>query len=328
MSESPERAGAVRGRPAGAAYRLRDAFMGWALPFVLGCVRRAPRAAFWPLSRAIALLYRIFQRREREILHTNLERVLGLPRGSRELHWAVRRVTSVQVALLLETVRGIVDPSAVEIAGAEELEAGTRRLLDGSRGFLLVTGHLGSWELLAQAAAAASGGRFHLLAKRSRIGPVTELLVRLRARAGAHVLWIDSSALLREMLEVLRRGEGLGFAMDQKPRAYQGPVVDFFGYPTEFPAGPAALAERTGCGVIAAFCLRTAPFRYRLVVEELLPAGHGRAGENELTQLFAHAIERRIREFPDQWTWSYRRWLFEGRTTYRPGSSRRRAPTA
>jgi KDO2-lipid IV(A) lauroyltransferase len=314
----------VAGRPAGAGYRARDALVGLVLPPVIWLLRHAPRPLFRPVVRLLAMLYGLIQRRDQAILHANLERVLGFPRGSRELRQMARRVTRNQIAQLLEAVRGSFDPRSVDIAGREHLDEVVLRLLHAGRGFIIVSGHLGSWELMAWASARACPERFNFLAKRSRVGPITELMLELRGSAGANVLWIDSSSLLREMLQVLRRGDGLGFAMDQKPRAYQGPVVDFFGYPTEFPAGPAALAERTGCAVIAAFCVRTGPFRYRVLVEELLPPDHGRAGEGELTQLFVHAIERRIRQFPDQWTWSYRRWLFERRRVYRPGRASRR----
>ena len=318
MSDPGTRPLPVLGRPQGAGYRARDALVGVVLPLVLWVLRSAPRSLFRPLIRVAALLYRWLVLRDREIRTTNLEKVLGLARGSRELRRTARRVTRNQVALLFETVRGIADPRSVEIAGLAELEKVVAPLLAAGRGFVAVSGHIGSWELNAHALARVCGGRFHLLAKRSRIGPLTELLGSLRQRAGSQVLWIDSSSLLRDMLQVLRRGDGLGFAMDQKPRAYQGPVVDFFGFPTEFPSGPAALAERTGCAVIATSCIRTGAFRYLVTVEELLPPDHGRRGEDELTQLFVHAIERNIRAYPDQWTWSYRRWLFEGRSVYRP----------
>jgi KDO2-lipid IV(A) lauroyltransferase len=111
------------------------------------------------------------------------------------------------------------------------------------------------------------------------------------------------------MLGALRSGATVGFVMDQKPDGRQGPIVPFFGQPTAFVAGPAAMALRCGCPVVAIFCLREGPFRYRLVSETVeVPAGGD--AELALTARMAATVERVIRDYPEQWTWNYRRWRF------------------
>ena len=174
----------------------------------------------------------------------------------------------------------------------------------------LISAHIGSWETVARCVVEVSSMPFHVLAKKSRIGPITEFLEALRRRAGVEVLWVGRKSLLKEMLSALRRKEALGFVMDQKPENLLGPVVEFLGLSTEFVKGPAALAVHSGCPVIAVFAVRVGPFHYRLVLEEILPPGHGEVDEVSLTQRMAAAIERVVREHPEQWSWNYRRWRF------------------
>lgn len=305
-----------RARPDQTWYRQRDRAMAAIVPVLLAVVHALPRWSFGALASLFALGYRWLAWREMRIVRGNLERVLGIARGSSEMRRATREFTKLQIAIYLEGIRGIRDPESIQIEGREAFDRTIAEAMAPGRGFLAITGHLGSWELAAAGAAQgaqAAGGRMSILAKKSRIAPVTKLLGELRARAGCRVLWSDSKRLLRDMLGALRKGEGLGFAMDQKPRDYQGPVVDFFGYPTEFVSGPATVAGRTQCAVVGTFCIRLAPFRYRLIARPLLEADHGRHDEVELTQLMANAIEREIRDCPNQWCWNYRRWLFEGR---------------
>ncbi|MCX6109209.1 MAG: lysophospholipid acyltransferase family protein, partial [Proteobacteria bacterium] len=187
------------------------------------------------------------------------------------------------------------------------------------------TAHLGSWELCAYYAQKAASKPLHVLAKPSRSKLLTAFLDVLRGRMGTHVLWTDKKTLLRDMLEALRRREALGFVMDQKPEGRSGPVVPFFGVATEFVFGPEKLARKIGCPVIAIFCVREGPLTYRLLSETLFgpprpagpagPAGPGvdpacaqSTADGAVTARCAEAIERVIRAYPEQWTWTYKRW--------------------
>jgi KDO2-lipid IV(A) lauroyltransferase len=318
-----------RGRPDRFRYRLRDRVVGAVLPLALALVRGLPRGALAPVGRCAALLYRTLARRDMAILRRNLELVLGLAPSSPEWRAMRRRVTEQQVHTSLETVREILVPGSVQLTtGQDELARVVKEAEKAGRGFILITGHLGSWELVIRLVSGVTRGRFHVLAKRSRIAPVTALLESLRERIGARVLWTDQRSLPREMLAVLRRGDALGFAMDQKPRWYQGPVVELFGLPTEMPGGAAALTARTQCPVIAVFCVRLGPFRYRLLAEQILGAEHGEHDPQALTQAMAAAIERAIRAYPDQWCWTYKRWLFDEQGRLRRGGAQARGSGA
>jgi KDO2-lipid IV(A) lauroyltransferase len=309
-------------------YRLRDRLVALLLPVAERLLRLLPKVALTGLGTAAARCYRLVARRDMAILRANLEHVLKLAPRSPAWRSLRRRVTEQQVAAVLETVRELLVPGTVEIFGREALGEVIATAQRAGRGFVLVTAHLGSWELVIGEVARATNGHFHVLAKRSRTAPVTRWLERLRERVGAQVLWNDDRALPRKMLRGLERGDGIGLAMDQKPRWYQGPVVELFGLPTEFVGGPAALAARTQCPVLAVFCVREAPFRYRLLAEQLYSSEHGERDPLRLTQTMASAIERVVRAHLDQWCWTYKRWLFDAEGNLRRGGAQARRTEA
>jgi KDO2-lipid IV(A) lauroyltransferase len=111
------------------------------------------------------------------------------------------------------------------------------------------------------------------------------------------------------MLAALRHGDWLSFVMDQKPIGRQGPEVDFFGHKVAFVSGPAAMSIKTGAPILAVYCFRIGPARYRLKWEVIDPQGTKKTVDT-LTAELAHSIEGAIRLYPEQWCWNYKRWKF------------------
>lgn len=299
--------------PRALRHRLRDALLAPVLPCALFVVVHLPRGLLQGLGQALGALYRLGAPRERRILRRNLRRVLDVDPGSEQGRRLEREVFTHQALATLEAVSGIWRPERVVVEGLGFLRAAFTRAEAEGRGQILVTAHLGSWELISRYAALVLDGTFHELAKPPRVRPARRLLERVRERAGSRVLWTEASgtALLREMIGVLRSGDTLGFAMDQKPEGLRGPAVDFFGQLTEFVPGPAALAVKTRAAVIAVFCVRLGPFCYRLKTVEVLPSGHRERDAHALTQRLATVIEEAIVEDLTQWPWNYRRWVFD-----------------
>jgi KDO2-lipid IV(A) lauroyltransferase len=259
-------------------------------------------------GRVVGDLYRVLARRERRILRRNLRQVLEIDPQSPQGKALARDVFRHHVLAMLETLQGIFRPERIVIEGLGHLRHAFEQAELRGQGQILITAHLGSWEIIGRYVAEVTRGEFYELAKPSRIAPATRLLERIRTRAGSRVLWTGRRALLREMLTVLREGHTLGFAMDQRPEGLRGPVVSFFDQPTEFVPGPASLALKTGACVLAVFCVRLAPYQYRLFVDEVPVVQPIEV--DQLTQVFATVLEERIRAYPEQWPWNYRRWVF------------------
>lgn len=192
----------------------------------------------------------------------------------------------------------------VKVTGIEAV----REEIEGGRGVLLLTGHLGNWEM-GGAAVAAHGLPIDVVAKRQR-NPLFERRLRgTRERLGMTVIYRHEAT--REILRSLRGARAVALVADQNERT-GGMFVDFFGVPAATVRGPGLLAARTGVRVFTALPFRVeAPeARYHLVLAPLdVPSvGTLEADARALTEAYHRALEGAIREAPEQYFWFHRRW--------------------
>jgi Kdo2-lipid IVA lauroyltransferase/acyltransferase len=201
----------------------------------------------------------------------------------------------------------------IHVEGAEHLE--TVMATHGRA--LLLTAHLGNWELLALAHRLTA---FDLsIVVRPLDAPWLDALAeRLRRRTGVEL--IDKRGALRPVLEALRRGRMIGILMDQNAARREGVFVDFFGRPASTSRSIALLALRTRTPVVPVFARRDSGGRHTVRVHPALPLPAANGSDEAIVELTARcttAIERAIRESPEQWLWSHDRWR-----TRPPGEAR------
>jgi len=186
-----------------------------------------------------------------------------------------------------------------------------RAALDEGRGAVLVTGHLGNWEI-GGAALAARGVRLHAVAQAQANPHFSADLRALRERMGMTV--IDRRAVTRAVLRALRSGGAVAFVADQDAGA-RGLSVDFFGSPASTARGPALFALRTGAPLFLGVVLREPgkPHRYTVTIERVgaEPTGDVRADVRRLTAAHVEELERAVRRAPTQYFWPHRRWKTE-----------------
>ncbi|HEX7120362.1 MAG TPA: lysophospholipid acyltransferase family protein [Longimicrobiales bacterium] len=181
-----------------------------------------------------------------------------------------------------------------------------RAALGGGRGLVLVTGHLGNWEI-GGAALAARGIPIDVVAQRQSNPLFDRAIVAARERLGMRV--IERGRATREGLRALRAGRVVALVADQDARR-AGVFVPFFGHPASTHRGPALLALRTGAPLFLGTALRTPAGGYHVRLE---PVEVDRSGESEdvvrrLTEAFTARLEAAIRAAPDQYFWHHRRW--------------------
>lgn len=184
-----------------------------------------------------------------------------------------------------------------------------RRVKNEKQGVLIVTGHLGNWEMLVFAFAALYEPMAYLA--RPLDNPLLEdFTARLRSRFGNRPLNKSGSAMTA--VRLLREGEILGVLADINAHPKEGVFVDFFGIPACTSAGPAIMALRSRAIILPAFCVYdNSAGRYRLVCGNLIeyaPTGDRVQDLHELTRLYTAEIEKIIRAFPEQWLWIHKRW--------------------
>ncbi len=204
--------------------------------------------------------------------------------------------------LTAERIGGFVE-DRIRIEGMEHAE---RARAQGT-GALILTAHLGNFDLLC-CAAPAIGFPLSTVAKRMR-NTAADAWIRDRWRSfGVDVLPPRNS--IRDCIRAVREGRLLGFMLDQNMTRDEGVFVEFFGRPACTTTGLAVLAAYTGAPVMPVFVHREHDGRHRIRVLPPLepPAGREPESLRDATQSYTRVIEAQVRAHPEQWIWLHRRW--------------------
>ncbi len=180
---------------------------------------------------------------------------------------------------------------------------------DKGKGVLIVTGHLGAWEL-SSFWHSLMGYPMAMVIRRLDNPKVDRLVNGIRCLHGNRVLHKDDFA--RGLLSAMRQGETVGILMDTNMTPPQGVFVPFFGVEACTASGLARVALRTGAAVLPGFLVwEGAEENYVLHFGKEIPILQTGDDEHDTvanTAQFTMAIENFVRQYPDQWLWVHRRW--------------------
>jgi KDO2-lipid IV(A) lauroyltransferase len=197
---------------------------------------------------------------------------------------------------------------ALQMHGADLVEAAHAQ----GRGIVFLTPHLGCFEVTAQAIAerfCARHGPITVLYRPARQAWLRELMDGSRARPGVATA-PATLAGVRQLIRALRRGESVGLLPDQVPPEGMGVWAPFFGQPAYTMTLAARLAQQTGAVPLlvwgerlpggAGYAVRFSAF------EDTLPADA--SAQAESAAVINRAMERLIRQCPQQYLWGYNRY--------------------
>jgi len=301
------------------ARRLHQWAIDRGFPLLVRIAPRLPRWLAFAAARAvIAVVMAVYPGPKREI-ERNMGRILGrrIP-GERASEREVRRARRLMLRnfayywtdlfrfcqLPFERTRELL----ARVEGQEHFEAA----LASRRGVILLTAHLGNWEL---GAAFMQERRLPLSVVYVRDQFATAEAVRalLRGRIAVDEIPIDPRAELSSLpvLRALKAGRIVSLQGDRDFNE-RGEVVEFFGAPAPFPRGPMLLARMTGAVLLPVFIVYDP--RYRLEVYFRQPieveAGTGdRAGAaRRALERWVAVLEEAVARWPTQWYTFYHPW--------------------
>jgi KDO2-lipid IV(A) lauroyltransferase len=182
------------------------------------------------------------------------------------------------------------------------------------RGALLLTGHLGNWEL-AGAFLGAKGIKIEGVARQMENPLFDAYLSRARRRLGIEI--IRDSDAVRRVPRVLRSGGAVVILFDQGAVGLASTWVPFFGRWAKTPRGPAVFAKRFGAPIFCGALLRKPDGRFTVQFEEIPVPDTGDL-EGDVDQIvagYSASLERLVRDAPGQYFWHHRRWKHQ-----RPGT--------
>jgi KDO2-lipid IV(A) lauroyltransferase len=192
----------------------------------------------------------------------------------------------------------------VQIEG-EEIFA---EALAKQKGVIVISAHLGNWEMALQYSACYLRRPLTGVAKKLRNPVLDRLVHKLRTRFGNRIIY--KKGALPEMTQTLRQGQILGILMDIS-RRFDGVEVEFFGRRATATPAAALLAIRCKSPIVPIFCHRN--HRGELVIKverpiEIKRTGNLRSDLQINTQLITDSVERAVRKNPEQWNWILKRW--------------------
>ncbi|XWN29087.1 MAG: lauroyl acyltransferase [Devosia sp.] len=208
-------------------------------------------------------------------------------------------------AFQIETLAN--DPSRLELP--PHFDHFTALSADGVIG---ATPHLGNWEIaavLSRAAGLKMAGVYQALHN-----PLVEEHLRaMRLPAYPGGLYSKGPELGHTLLSLARKGYGIGIVADF--REMRGVGVMFFGHPAFATPLPAMLARASGRPLIAGAVVRVRGSRFRALMEEItVPHTSSREDDIAVAVQSLHTVfEGWIRQYPEQWMWTHRKWARSSR---------------
>jgi KDO2-lipid IV(A) lauroyltransferase len=270
--------------------------------------RRLPAGVADRLGAGIGTAMRLLSPRHWRIVMANLHLALGDEKDEGELRTIAAECYRHLGKCMTDFFRmPAMTPDDIRrvthFEGREHIDAALAK----GQGAILLTGHLGNWELVG-VRIAVEGYPLNVIAREQRDHKITDYVRRTRERMGMRVLHRDVA--VRESLRALRRTELVGILMDQNA-GDAGVFVDFFGHLASTAPGVAAFALRTGATVLPTFGWRNSDTTHTVCIGP--PAPLVRTGDlrhDILVNTARHTkiIEEAIRDHPAQWFWLHKRW--------------------
>jgi KDO2-lipid IV(A) lauroyltransferase len=254
------------------------------------------QACYWIAERAADVWY-VASPRTRANVAYNLSLVPGAPPGGRPRARLIRRMLRNFARVVAEFLY----LPRIDTAGLGSLVdldsfRGLTETLAGRRA-ILVTSHLGNWELAA-AVTAMLGIDLHLVVYDHPDSRVARVFRERREAKGLKVMSVKGAA--REIIGALRKAS-VGIVCD---RDYSGGGKEarLLGVSVKVPFAYAGLAVSMGVPVIVGMCVRQPDGRYGLVFRETVyDPGSDTKTADEIVQACLRIFEKGVEKYTEQW---------------------------
>lgn len=289
--------------------------VGYRILAGLGSILRALPPRWIPaLGTGLGSVLYAVDGRGRRVGRENLRVVFGDALGDREkraILLASFRNSVRSIALLLHVAPMTRERLLRWIDVTPDIDVYARRVLAGSKGLVVVSGHVGSWELLLGLPSLFDDvPRMTFLAEGFAWEPLDRWLASLRGTGGGSSVMREGGA--RALNSDVRHGGIAALLTDRNVRSWHGGRwAPFLGLRARTTPLPAWLAVRNDVPVIPVLCLPTENGRYRLWAGPDLAAGVDRSDPDravqEITARINETLSAAIRAQPEVWNWTLKR---------------------
>ena len=176
------------------------------------------------------------------------------------------------------------------------------------KGVVVLTAHLGNWEL-GGVVIAQLGYPFWVVALPHKNKKVNDFFDTQRNKKGVKVIAMGKA--VRSCITEIRKNHMVALVGD-RDFTEKGIIIDFFGRPTHFPEGPAALSLLTGASIVPGFMLRNPDNSFTLRIEKPIAftsTGNKAQDLADLIGVYRNIFQDYIRKYPEQWYVFRRFWV-------------------
>lgn len=261
------------------------------------------------LGRRLGTLAFAVARKRRRIAIDNILRA-GMADDPHQAQVLARRSFQHFARLVIESLKS--DRVFTEATWQQQVELNAHPdalalLQDETQGIILVSGHLGNWEIAAQL---ISFLKPVVGITRSMNNPYVDRLMKRRKPRNRFRLTPKHDADSGRFLRALKNGEVLALLVDQHARQH-AMQIDFFGTPAATHTSPALLHLITRVPLCFGYCVRTGPMTFRFVAGPPInrkPTGNRQEDVRALLEQLTAELEKAVRAYPEQYLWAHRRW--------------------
>ena len=176
--------------------------------------------------------------------------------------------------------------------------------LNSGKGVVLISSHLGNWEVLLQYVCSLC--KPIILYRPIKLKAVDELLVKQRVQLGNSLAPSTKEGIL-SLVKQVRKGGVAGIAADPEPSLSSGVFVPFFGVPALTSKFVPSLVKDRKAEAVFMHALRLDDGSgYRVVIEAAPEALYGEDIEAAVAAL-NQGIEKQVRQAPSQYMWNMKR---------------------
>ena len=281
-------------------------------------VKNIPDFLMNPVLDFIAWLIFVFDKKHRKIIKINLDFAYGKSMEEKEKTRIIKKCYKNLVYFLADFVKnqGITKDELSKKVTFENKEVLENAVKENKK-IILITAHYGNWELIAL----CIGAFFDKVTGVGRAleGKTINNILK-RNREQFDIKMLDKQGAMKGMIKALKQGRILGLLVDQNTAEKEGVVVDFFEKKARQSHSTAILSRKFGAVIIPVFITTDDYKNYKITFyDKITPVKSEDINKDilELTQKQSDAMEKAIRNKPDEWFWFHKKWKNQYEEIYR-----------
>jgi len=294
-------------------FRYQLEFLVSQLGFIL--VPLIPRSCVYPLAQFLGTVAFKCIRRDRELALTNLRFVYGTEKSEQEIFALALKSMRNFALVIIDSLwcRNLKNSNIDQYVTFDPIGLALYdRLVAEGKGVILIGMHHGNWEWMSLGIG-FKGRPVNIVVQEMRNRKINDAFNVVRTRAGHRLLYRESPALALKLFKALKKGETLGLLTDLNAKEHEGAIaVDFMGKKIHANSAPALLALRTGAAIVM-MTTYWEDGKYQTHFGPIMPTDFEGAEDEKIkaiTQHWLNVFETTIRDRPERWLWSYKRFKY------------------